>query len=142
MFPSARLSLASWQLFTFRPWYTNIYVVWYPKKAWYSLLIRKITKIVLNSYLQLLLAAALIALVRAGGPAAYSISSPSGDYASVGSSQEHTVKVSYTDQPMLLLNQSAWSSLIQITKSRNEFITFFYKFNFAHVSPRDCTAQM
>lgn len=63
-----------------------------------------------------MLAAALIALVRAGGPAAYSISSPSGDYASVGSSQEHTVKVSYINRPMLLLNRPTQSSLIQITK--------------------------
>lgn len=42
----------------------------------------------------LLVVAAMIALARAGGPAAYSIVAPSGDHASVGSVHEHTVKVS------------------------------------------------
>lgn len=43
---------------------------------------------------QIFLVAALLAVVRAGGPAAYSIVAPSGDHHSVGSVHEHTVKVS------------------------------------------------
>ncbi|XP_035908879.1 cuticle protein 16.5 [Anopheles stephensi] len=39
--------------------------------------------------------AALVAAVSAGGPAAYSIASPSVDYHSVGASHEHTVKGLY-----------------------------------------------
>lgn len=42
---------------------------------------------------QLILLAAVVAMARAGGPAAYSISAISGDHAYVGHQQEHTVKV-------------------------------------------------
>lgn len=52
-------------------------------------------------WLQFVILAALIACASAGGPASYSIASPSHDYHSVGSSQEHTVKVS--DQSNFIL---------------------------------------
>uniref|UniRef100_W8BV71 Cuticle protein 16.5-like n=1 Tax=Ceratitis capitata TaxID=7213 RepID=W8BV71_CERCA len=60
--------------------------------------------------------AALIACAHAkpGGPAAYSISAPSVDHASVGSSQEHTVKGHYGQS-----SQSDYSSAVQTAHSQS-----------------------
>uniref|UniRef100_A0A034VUA4 Uncharacterized protein n=1 Tax=Bactrocera dorsalis TaxID=27457 RepID=A0A034VUA4_BACDO len=60
--------------------------------------------------------AALVACAHArpGGPAAYSISAPSVDHASVGSSQEHTVKGHYGQS-----SQSEYSSAVQTAHSQS-----------------------
>uniref|UniRef100_A0A0A1WRF5 Cuticle protein 21.3 n=1 Tax=Zeugodacus cucurbitae TaxID=28588 RepID=A0A0A1WRF5_ZEUCU len=60
--------------------------------------------------------AALVACAHArpGGPAAYSISAPSVDHASVGSSQEHTVKGHYGQS-----SQSDYSSAVQTAHSQS-----------------------
>lgn len=57
---------------------------------------------------QFVLLTALVACARAGGPASYSISALSGDHAFVGSSQEHTVKVSVHIQICNLLQKFVW----------------------------------
>ncbi|XP_054730938.1 cuticle protein 21.3 [Anastrepha obliqua] len=60
--------------------------------------------------------AAVIACAHArpGGPAAYSISAPSVDHASVGSTQEHTVKGHYGQS-----SQSDYSSAVQTAHSQS-----------------------
>ncbi|XP_067641437.1 cuticle protein 16.5 [Eurosta solidaginis] len=59
---------------------------------------------------------ALIACAHAkpGGPAAYSISAPSADHASVGNTQEHTVKGHYGQS-----SQSDYSSAVQTAHSQS-----------------------
>ncbi|KPU75380.1 uncharacterized protein Dana_GF22437, isoform C [Drosophila ananassae] len=59
---------------------------------------------------------ALLAAVQAkpGGPAAYSISAPSVDHASVGSTQEHTVKGHYGQS-----SQSDYASQVQTAHSQS-----------------------
>lgn len=54
------------------------------------------------------------AYARPGGPAAYSISAPSADHASVGQSQEHTVKGHYGQS-----SQSDYSSAVQTAHSQS-----------------------
>ncbi|XP_017041930.1 cuticle protein 21.3 isoform X2 [Drosophila ficusphila] len=51
---------------------------------------------------------------KPGGPAAYSISAPSVDHASVGSSQEHTVKGHYGQS-----SQSDYASQVQTAHSQS-----------------------
>ncbi|XP_036318306.1 cuticle protein 21.3 [Rhagoletis pomonella] len=60
--------------------------------------------------------AAVIACAHArpGGPAAYSISAPSVDHASVGNTQEHTVKGHYGQS-----SQSDYSSAVQTAHSQS-----------------------
>ncbi|XP_037725877.1 cuticle protein 21.3 isoform X2 [Drosophila subpulchrella] len=61
-----------------------------------------------------LLAMIACAQAKPGGPAAYSISAPSVDHASVGSTQEHTVKGHYGQS-----SQSDYASQVQTAHSQS-----------------------
>ncbi|XP_063706294.1 uncharacterized protein LOC134835347 [Culicoides brevitarsis] len=74
--------------------------------------------------LKVFVASLLVAFVYAGGPASYSISAPSHDYYSVGSSNEHTVKGLYGQNVLSSYTKSVATphshAHVSLSKSSND----------------------